>query len=87
MSKFDFDIDKTVLSDIEIKKPGSISEYDRLIAAKQILLGLAILFFTTQVIFLILPDKAAPLLEINKIVLPSLATLIIAFYFRDTRGH
>jgi hypothetical protein len=87
MPKFDFHSDKAIVSDVEVKKPGSISEYDRLLAAKQILLGLAILFFTTQVIFLILPDKANPLLEINKIVLPSLATLIIAFYFRDTRGH
>lgn len=84
MSQFDFSEMPIAVSDPDVRKIGAITEYDRLIAAKQILMGLAILFFNTQIIYLIMPDKAATLLETNKIVLPSLATLIIAFYFRDT---
>ncbi len=64
---------------------GIITEVDRLKAAKQILLGLALLYIVTLIIFSFMPEKGSDLLEIDKMVFPPLATLIIAFYFKDNR--
>jgi len=65
------------------QKRGIITEHDKLIAGKQILLGLAILFIITECLYIFSPAHGKPLLEICKTVLPPLATLIIAFYFKD----
>jgi hypothetical protein len=62
---------------------GLITEHERLVAAKQILLGLAILFIITVIAYLYSPEDGNVLLEICKTVFPPLATLIIAFYFKD----
>lgn len=62
---------------------GNIDERDRLHAAKQILCGLAVLYLITAGLFIYNPNQGNVLLEICKTVLPPLATLIIAFYFKD----
>lgn len=74
-----FDVNK--LED-EIKI-GQISERDKFRAAKQILLGLAILYLFTVVAYLLQPKEGAKLLDIVTETFPPLATLILAFYFRD----
>jgi hypothetical protein len=83
--KFDFKQDQFVI-DADNKEYGHISENDRLLAAKQILLGLALLFLVAQIEYIFDPDKGNVLLEIDKMVFPSLATFILAFYFRDGKG-
>jgi hypothetical protein len=67
----------------EVKETGKITDQDRLIAAKQILAGIAILFIITIGAYLLKPQQGTVLLEICKTVFPPLATLIIAFYFKD----
>lgn len=67
----------------EEKNFGCITEQDKLLAAKQILLGLAFVYIFTVFAFLTHPQTGDVLLEICKTVLPPLATLIIAFYFKD----
>jgi len=66
----------------EQKVGGVITDQDRLIAAKQILLGISLLFAITVGAYLIKPNEGQVLLEICKTTLPPLATLIIAFYFK-----
>jgi hypothetical protein len=62
---------------------GGVTETQKLLFAKQILLGLGILFFVAMMLSLF-PTKAShSLLEICKIVIPPLATLIIVFYFKE----
>lgn len=65
------------------EKFGCITEQDKLLAGKQILLGIGVIYLTTVLAYLIRPDTGDALLEICKTVLPPLATLIIAFYFKD----
>jgi hypothetical protein len=67
----------------EHKNMGDISQQDRLLVAKQVLFGLAILFIITVIAYLIRPAEGQVLLEICKTVFPPLATLIIAFYFKS----
>lgn len=62
---------------------GRISEKDRFRAAKQILLGISILFTINIFAYLFNPKDGKELLEICKTIFPPLATLIIAFYFKD----
>ena len=62
---------------------GCISEKDKLLAAKQILLGLASLYVLTLIIYLIRPMEGERLLEICTTTFPPLATLILVAYFKD----
>lgn len=62
---------------------GNITERDKFKAAKQILLGLAILYVLTVLAYLIRPAEGTKLLDICTTTFPPLATLIMACYFRD----
>lgn len=62
---------------------GKITEKDKFIAAKQILLGLAILYVITVFAYLFRPNEGEKLLNVCITVFPSLATLILVAYFRD----
>jgi hypothetical protein len=66
--------------DVKIDK---ISEREKFYAAKQILLGLAILYFLTLMAFMVRPNEGNKLLDITTVTFPPLATLILAAYFRD----
>ena len=65
---------------------GRITEKDKFVAAKQILLGLAVLYIITIVAYLCRPHEGLKLLDICTTIFPSLATLILVAYFRD-KGH
>lgn len=71
------------ISPTEETRIGSITEQDKLLAAKQILCGIGMIYLFTVFAFLSNPESGNVLLEICKTVLPPLATLIIAFYFKD----
>ena len=75
------------IDSFEAKETGAITEQDKLLAAKQILFGIAFIYFITVVAFLFSPANGSILLEICKTVLPPLATLIIAFYFKDRANY
>ena len=62
---------------------GQITEKEKFRAAKQILLGLAILYLFTLMAYLIRPVEGNKLLDITTVTFPPLATLILAAYFRD----
>lgn len=64
-------------------KIGQITEREKFKAAKQILLGLAILYLFTLIAYLLRPDEGNKLLDITTVTFPPLATLILAAYFRD----
>lgn len=83
---FDFSSDTFKITQEDFKKLGIITEYDRLRTGKQILLGLAVLYIMTLLAYIWAPQKGTDLIEITKMVFPPLATLIIAFYFRDSKG-
>jgi hypothetical protein len=68
---------------ISTMQVGKISDRDKFTAAKQILLGIAILYIITITAFLIRPIEGVKLLDIATIIFPPLATLILAAYFRD----
>jgi hypothetical protein len=65
---------------------GRISEKDKFLAAKQILLGIALLYVLTVLAFLYRPVEGVKLLDIATTTFPPLATLILVAYFRE-RGH
>lgn len=70
----------------DIEKPiniGRISERDKFLAAKQILLGLAVLYVLTLIAYLFKPIQGARLIDICTTTFPPLATLILVAYFRD----
>lgn len=67
-------------SDLKI---GQITEREKFRAAKQILLGLAVLYVLTLVAYMIRPLPGEKLLDITTVTFPPLATLILAAYFRD----
>ncbi len=71
------------INPVEEKNVGCITEQDKLLAGKQILCGLGFIYIFTVFAFLLHPESGNTLLEICKTVLPPLATLIIAFYFKD----
>lgn len=82
-----FEADKIELTDkSETSNVGEVTEQDKLLAAKQILFGLAFLFFITIIAYLFRPEQGAVLLDICKTSLPPLATLIIAFYFNNKKS-
>lgn len=60
---------------------GNITEKDKFHAAKQILLGLAILYVVTLAAFLFKPLECQKLLDVITTTFPPLATLILATYF------
>ena len=62
---------------------GKITEKDKFQAAKQILLGLAILYVMTLVAYMIKPSEGNKLLDICTTTFPPLATIILVAYFRD----
>lgn len=64
-------------------KIGQITEREKFKAAKQILLGLAVLYLFTLIAYLVRPDEGNKLLDITTVTFPPLATLILAAYFRD----
>lgn len=61
----------------------SITERDKFDAAKKILLGLAFLYILTMIAYCIKPVEGGRLLDIVATPLSSLATLILAQYFKD----
>jgi len=62
---------------------GKITERDKFLAAKQILLGLSILYLLTIGAYLLRPIECAKLIDICTTTFPPLATLILVAYFRD----
>lgn len=78
-----FDVECDINDTNESKEIGSITEKEKLLAAKQILLGLGIITVICLIIYAIRPDQGEVLLEICKTSVPPLATLIIAFYFKE----
>lgn len=62
---------------------GNVTEKDKFKAAKQILLGLAILYVMTLIAYLIKPIEGNKLLDICTTTFPPLATIILVAYFRD----
>jgi hypothetical protein len=62
---------------------GTISDKDKFLAAKQILLGLAILYVLTLIAFLVRPNDSTKLIDICMTIFPPLATLILVCYFND----
>ncbi len=69
--------------DSQQMQDGFITEKDKLLAAKQILLGLATLYIVTLFVYLIRPAEGDRLLEICMTTFPPLATLILVAYFKD----
>jgi hypothetical protein len=67
-------------------KIGRITEKDKFVAAKQILLGIAILYVITVMAYLVRPDENLKLLDICTTTFPPLATLILGFYFRSNHN-
>lgn len=62
---------------------GRITEKEKLLAAKQILLGLALLYVFTIISYLFRPIEDHKLLDICTTIFPPLATLILVSYFRE----
>ena len=65
---------------------GRITEKDKFVAAKQILLGIAILYLCTLLAYLFRPEEGLRLVDICTTVFPPLATLILVSYFKE-KGH
>lgn len=65
---------------------GRITEKDKFLAAKQILLGLAVLYVLTVTAYLFRPTEGSKLLDICTTTFPPLATLILVAYFRDKQN-
>lgn len=62
---------------------GRITEKEKFVAAKQILLGLAILYLCTLLAYLFRPAEGSKLIQICTTTFPPLATLILMAYFRE----
>lgn len=62
---------------------GRITEKDKFLAAKQILLGLAILYVLTLTAYLFRPHDGNKLIDICTTTFPPIATLILVAYFRE----
>jgi len=62
---------------------GRITEKDKFLAAKQILLGLAILYLCTVLAYLFRPVEGSKLIDICTTTFPPLATLILMSYFQN----
>ncbi|MFM2344920.1 MAG: hypothetical protein RLZZ210_1532 [Pseudomonadota bacterium] len=84
--------DEKFISNIDIKTEeenrigvNSISEYDRLIFAKQILLGLALICIVILIAYGINPENKAmqAIFDFIKVGALPIVTLIIGFYFKN----
>lgn len=62
---------------------GKITEKEKLIAAKQILLGIGIIYVLTMLAYIICPERGYRLVDICNTTLPPIVTLILVSYFRD----
>ena len=62
---------------------GKLTEREKFHAAKQILLGIAILYVFTVTAYLFNPGAGLKLLDIITVSFPPLATLILAAYFKS----
>lgn len=62
---------------------GNISEKEKFAAAKQILLGIALLYIFTVLAYLWKPVEGAKLIDICTTAFPPLATLLLVYYFRQ----
>jgi hypothetical protein len=62
---------------------GKISEKEKFMAAKQILLGIAVLYVLTIIVYIYRPVEGSKLIDICTTTFPPLATLILVAYFRD----
>ena len=62
---------------------GRITEKDKFLAAKQILLGIAILYVITLAAYIFNPDHEDKLIGICTTIFPPLATIILISYFKD----
>lgn len=62
---------------------GRITEKDKFLAAKQILLGIAILYVLTLLAYLCRPAEGTKLIDICMTTFPPIATLILVAYFKD----
>jgi hypothetical protein len=78
-----YNLEKFDINNIQKSLNGSITEKDRLNTAKQILLGLAILYILTIIAYLFKPQEGVKLIDICTTIFPSLATMILVFYFRQ----
>jgi hypothetical protein len=67
----------------ELESIGIITQKDKFVAAKQILLGIAVLYVITIIAFMINPKDGEKLVDICMTVFPPLATLILVFYFKE----
>lgn len=76
------DIFKSDTFDLNILER-DITEKERFIAAKQILLGIAILYTLTLASYILKPDEDHNLINILSTIFPSLGTLILGAYFGD----
>lgn len=71
---------------LDLIKLGNITERDKFLAAKQILLGIALLYVLTIFVYLFNPKEGSKLLDICTTTFPPLATLILVAYFRDKQS-
>lgn len=62
---------------------GHITEKEKFLAAKQILLGLAVLYALSLMAYLFRPYEGSKLIDICTTTFPPLATMILMAYFRD----
>lgn len=69
--------------DLEDGRIGKITEKEKLVAAKQILMGIAILYVITIIAWIIRPNEGRKLVDIATISFPPIVTLILASYFRE----
>ena len=82
-----FDKDEFETKNIEpLVNFSAVTEKEKFLAAKQILIGLAILYIITMMAALWKPSNSTELLDICKTIFPPLATLILANYF-SKNGH
>ena len=81
-----YTLDFLTSNSVQEKSNDKITDKDKFLAAKQILLGLAILYVLTLVAYLCRPHEGEKLLDICTTTFPPLATLILVAYFRD-RHH
>lgn len=85
-SSFDnlYDVDELHSNNEITQTLGKITEKDKFHAAKQILLGLAILYVITLLAYLYRPIECLKLLDVITTTFPPLATLILATYFHKS---
>ncbi|KTC94882.1 hypothetical protein [Legionella feeleii] len=76
--------DSGELSEEPFIRSGEVTPIHILSFAKEILLGLGVIFMVACILEFISPNNAV--FEACKVTLPSLATLVIGYYFGTTKG-